>query len=266
MIKPAKINKEDPAVANPVEQFIPKTLIPLEIGGYNVSFTNSALMMVTAVVLVTAFLTSAMRPKAAVPGRWQSLAELLYEFIAGMLRDNVGSAGRGYFPFIFSLFVFVLVGNVLGLLPIGLIPGLEEAGFTYTSHIIVTFALAAFVFIGVTLIGVFKHGFKFLHLFFPSGAPAASAIVLVPIELISYFSRPISLAVRLFANMTAGHIILKIFAGFVVTLGAFYIVPGVIPFAVLAAVTLLEIGIALLQAYVFTVLSCIYLNDAIHLH
>lgn len=247
-------------MANPVEQFIPKTLIPLEIGGYNVSFTNSALMMVTAVVLVTVFLTSAMRAKAAVPGRWQSLAELLYEFVAGMLRENVGSAGRNYFPFIFTLFVFVMVGNVLGLLPI------PELGFAFTSHIIVTFALAAFVFIGVTLIGIFKHGFKFLHLFFPSGAPLASAVVLIPIELISYLSRPMSLSVRLFANMTAGHIIMKIFAGFVVTLGTFYIVPGVIPFAVLAAVTLLEIGIALLQAYVFAALTCIYLNDAIHLH
>lgn len=247
-------------MANPVEQFIPKTLIPLEIGGYNVSFTNSALMMVTAVVLVTGFLVAAMSPRAVVPGRWQSLAELLYEFVAGLLRENVGSAGRPYFPFIFTLFVFVLVGNILGLLPI------PELGFAFTSHIVVTFAMAAVVFVGVTLIGLFKHGFKFFHLFFPSGAPAVSAVVLIPIEIISYLSRPMSLSVRLFANMTAGHIILKIFAGFVVTLGAFYIVPGVIPFAVTAAVTLLEIGIAMLQAYVFAALSCIYLNDAIHLH
>ncbi len=247
-------------MANPVEQFIPKTLIPLQVGGFDVSFTNSALMMVTAVVLVTVFMVAAMSPKSVVPGRWQSLAEVMYEFVANMLRENVGHGGRPYFPFIFTLFMFVLLGNVLGLFPI------PELGFAFTSHIVVTFALAAVVFVGVTLIGLFKHGFKFFHLFFPSGAPAVSAVILIPIEIISYLSRPMSLSVRLFANMTAGHIILKIFAGFVVTLGAFYVVPGVIPFAVTAAVTLLEIGIAMLQAYVFAALSCIYLNDAIHLH
>jgi len=244
-------------VANPIEQFKIKPIIPLEIGGVDVSFTNSAVMMVISVVLITAFLTLSVRSRALVPGRWQSMAEVFYEFIASMLRDNVGSAGRKYFPFIFSLFMFVMFGNVLGMIP---------GAFTYTSHVIVTFGMAIVVFIGVTIIGFARHGTHFLRMFFPEGAPIATAVILVPIELISYFSRPFSLAVRLFANMTVGHIILKVLGGFVVTLGGFYVLPGILPFAFLGAVTVLEFGIALLQAYVFTILSCIYLHDAIHMH
>ena len=170
-----------------------------------------------------------------------------------MLRENVGSAGRKYFPFIFTLFMFVLTGNLLGMVP---------GAFTYTSHVIVTFGMAIVVFIGVTIIGFARHGTHFLRMFFPEGAPIATAVILVPIEVISYFSRPFSLAVRLFANMTVGHIILKVLGGFVVALGVF----GVVPFAFLGAVTVLEFGIAMLQAYVFTILSCIYLHDAIHMH
>jgi F-type H+-transporting ATPase subunit a len=170
-----------------------------------------------------------------------------------MLRDNVGQEGRRYFPFIFTLFMFVLFGNLLGMIP---------GSFTFTSHIIVTFALAAIVFIGVTIIGFWRHGFHYLRMFFPEGAPLATAIILVPIELISYLSRPFSLAVRLFANMTVGHIILKVLGGFVVALG----VAGVVPLAFLAGITVLEFFIAILQAYVFTILSCIYLHDAIHMH
>ena len=244
-------------MANPIEQFQIKPIIPLEIGGVNVSFTNSAVMMVISVVLITAFLTLSVRSRALVPGRWQSMAEVFYEFVANMLRDNVGSEGRKYFPFIFSLFMFVLFGNLLGMLP---------GAFTYTSHVIVTFGMAAVVFIGVTIIGFARHGTHFLRMFFPHGAPIATAVILVPIELISYFSRPFSLAVRLFANMTVGHIILKVMGGFVVSLGAFYVIPGIIPFAFLGGITVLEFGIALLQAYVFTILSCIYLHDAIHMH
>lgn len=240
-------------MANPIEQFKIKPLIPLEVGGVDISFTNSAVMMVIAVVLVTAFLTLSVRSRALVPGRWQSMAEVFYEFIAGMLRDNVGSAGRKYFPFIFTLFMFVLAGNLLGMVP---------GAFTYTSHVIVTFGMAIVVFVGVTIIGFARHGTHFLRMFFPEGAPLATAIILVPIEVISYFSRPFSLAVRLFANMTVGHIILKVLGGFVVALGVF----GVVPFAFLGAVTVLEFGIAMLQAYVFTILSCIYLHDAIHMH
>ncbi|CAA7622928.1 F0F1 ATP synthase subunit A [Magnetospirillum sp. UT-4] len=247
-------------MANPIEQFKIKPIIDLQVGGIDVSFTNSAFMMVSAVVVATAFLTLSVRSRSLIPGRWQSMAELFYEFIANMLKDNVGSEGRKYFPFVFSLFIFVLFGNILGLLPIPVV------GFTYTSHIIVTFAMAAVVFIGVTVIGFARHGLHFLRMFFPHGAPLATAVVLIPIEVISYLSRPLSLSVRLFANMTAGHIILKILGGFVVTLGGMYILPGILPFAFLGAVTLLEIGIALLQAYVFTILTCIYLHDAIHMH
>ncbi len=244
-------------MANPIEQFQIKPIIPLEVAGVNVSFTNSAVMMVISVVLVTAFLTLSVRSRALVPGRWQSLAEIFYEFVANMLRDNVGSEGRKYFPFIFTLFMFVLFGNLLGMIP---------GAFTYTSHVIVTFGMAAVVFVGVTVIGFMRHGTHFLRMFFPEGAPIATAVILIPIEVISYFSRPFSLAVRLFANMTVGHIILKVMGGFVVSLGAFYVIPGVVPFAFLSAVTVLEFGIALLQAYVFTILSCIYLHDAIHMH
>jgi len=240
-------------VANPVEQFQIEPLVPLHIGSVNVSFTNSALLMVISVALVTAFLTLSVRGRALVPGRWQSMAEVFYEFVANMIRDNVGSEGRKYFPFIFSLFMFVLFGNLLGLVPYS---------FTYTSHIIVNFGLAATVFIGVTIIGFMRHGTHYLRMFFPHGAPILTAPILVPIELISYLSRPFSLAVRLFANMTVGHIMLKVMGGFVVALG----VLGVLPFAFLGAITVLEFGIALLQAYVFTILCCIYLNDAIHMH
>lgn len=240
-------------MANPIDQFRIKPLVDIQVAGIDVSFTNSALFMVVAVVLVTAFLTLSMRGRALVPGRWQSLAEIFYEFVANMIRDNVGSEGRRYFPFIFSLFMFVLFGNLLGMIPLT---------FTYTSHIIVTFALAAVVFIGVTIIGFYRHGFHFLRMFFPHGAPILTAPILIPIEVISYLSRPFSLAVRLFANMTVGHIILKVIGGFVVALG----VAGIVPLAFLAGVTVLEFGIACLQAYVFTILSCIYLNDAIHMH
>jgi F-type H+-transporting ATPase subunit a len=242
---------------NPIEQFQITPIIDLKIAGVNVSFTNSSAMMVIAVVAITAFLTLSVRSRALVPGRWQSMAEVFYEFIANMLRDNVGAEGRRYFPFIFTLFMFVLFGNVLGLIP---------GGFAFTSHVIVTFGMAAVVFTGVTIIGFYRHGLHFLRMFFPEGAPLATAVILVPIELISYFSRPFSLAVRLFANMTVGHIILAVMGGFVVSLGTFYIVPGIVPFAFLSAVTVLEVGIALLQAYVFTILSCIYLHDAIHMH
>ncbi len=240
-------------MSNPIEQFQVHPIVPLELGGVNISFTNSALMMVATVAVTTVFLTLSVRKRALVPGRWQSLAELIYEFIAGMLRENVGQEGRPYFPFIFSLFMFVLIGNLLGLLP---------GSFTFTSHIIVTFVMASVVFVGVTVIGFARHGLHFLRMFFPNGAPLATAVILVPIEVISYLSRPLSLGVRLFANMTAGHIILTILGGFVAMLGVF----GIFPLAFLTGVMVLEFGIAMLQAYVFTVLSCIYLHDAIHMH
>ena len=240
-------------MASPVEQFKIQPLLPLEIGGVNVSFTNSSLFMAIAVCLVIMFLTLSVRGRALVPGRWQSLAEIFYEFVANMIRDNVGSEGRKYFPFIFSLFMFLLFGNLLGMIPYA---------FAFTSHVIIIFGLAAVVFIGVTIVGFARHGVHYLRMFFPHGAPLATAIILVPIELISYFSRPFSLTIRLFANMTVGHIILKVMGGFVVALGVF----GIVPMAFLGGVTVLEFGIAVLQAYVFTILACIYLHDAIHMH
>jgi len=236
----------------PLEQFVIHRLVSAEVGGLDVSFTNSAAFMVAAVAVVTAFLTISMQGRAMVPGRWQSLAELAYEFIANMLRENVGSEGRRYFPFVFSLFMFILMGNMLGLLPYS---------FTFTSHIVVTFAMAIFVFLGVTLIGLMRHKLRFFSFFVPKGVPFALIPLLVPIELISYLARPVSLSLRLFANMMAGHTLLKVFGGFVVPLGLF----GVAPFLFIVALFGLELIVAVLQAYVFTILTCLYLNDAVHL-
>ena len=246
-------------MASPLEQFTIKPLVPLSLGKLDVSFTNSALMMAIAVAVIACLLVFSVRSRDLVPGRLQSVAELGYEFIAGMVRENVGDEGRKYFPFVFSVFSFVLVGNLLGMLP---------GAFTFTSHNAVTFAMALTIFIGITFIGIARHGTHFFSLFFPHGAPIAAAPILIPIEVISYLSRPVSLSVRLFANMTVGHIILKIFAGFVITLGSvkFFILPGVLPFGMLIGLTALEFFVAFLQAYIFTILSCIYLNDAIHLH
>ncbi len=242
---------------NPLEQFQIKTLVPLEAGGYDISFTNSSVFMVTTVAVITLFMLIGSSKKALVPGRWQSMVEMSYEAIAGMIRDTVGSGGKKYFPFIFSLFMFVLVANLTGMIPYT---------FTVTSHIAVTFALAAVVFIGVTLIGFAKHGFHYFKLFAPSGVPLPVLFLLVPIEIISYFMRPISLSVRLFANMMAGHVMLKVFAGFVISLGAIFIPLGIFPLSFMVALTGLEVLVAVLQAYIFSILTCIYLNDAIHLH
>jgi F-type H+-transporting ATPase subunit a len=238
---------------SPLAQFEIKPLVSLRVGDVDLSYTNSALFMTIALVLAASFLMLATRRSALVPGRWQSLAEISYEFVANMIRDNVGQEGRKYFPLIFSLFMFVLFGNLLGLIPYS---------FTYTSHIIVTFAMAAVVFIGVTIIGFKKHGLHFLSFLMPAGVPIFMAPLIVPIEVLSYFTRPVSLSLRLFANMTAGHTMLKVFAGFVALLGVF----GVVPLLLVAALTGLEMIIAFLQAYVFTILTCVYLNDALHLH
>ncbi|EDP64321.1 F0F1-type ATP synthase, subunit a [alpha proteobacterium BAL199] len=240
-------------MASPVEQFKLKPLVPIEIGGVDLSFTNSALFMALAVAAVAVFLIQSMRGRHLVPNRWQSMAELSYEFIANMVRENVGSDGRPYFPFIFALFMFILLGNLLGMVPYS---------YTFTSQIIVTFALAITVFIGVTLVAIVRHGVHFLTFFFPAGAPIYMAPLLIPIEILSYLSRPVSLSVRLFANMMAGHTMMKVFGGFVVALGVF----GVAPMVVLVALTGFEILVAVLQAYVFTILTCIYLRDALHLH
>ena len=209
--------------------------------------------MSLAIFFVTILLLLSIKKKSLIPSRFQSISEIFYEFIANMVNDNIGDKGRKFFPLIFTLFTFLLFGNMLGMLPYS---------FTFTSHIIVTFVLAMFVFFLVTLLGIFIHGFKFFGLFVPKGVPMLMLPLMIPIEIISYLSRPISLSVRLFANMMAGHTMLKIFAGFIVPLGIF----GIAPLMVDVALTALEVLIAFLQAYVFTILTCLYLNEAINLH
>lgn len=240
-------------MASPIEQFQIRKILDVDLGFADASFTNSALFMVAAVVLATLFLVLSTRERSLIPGRWQSMAEIAYEFVANMIRTNVGAEGRKYFPFIFSLFMFILFGNMLGLIPYG---------FTFTSHLAVTLGMALVVFIGTTIIGFAKHGLHFFSFFLPHGTPWFIAPILVPIEVLSYFTRPISLSLRLFANMTAGHTLLKVFAGFVAALG----IAGIVPLAAVIGLTGLELLVAFLQAYVFAVLSCIYLNDALHMH
>ncbi len=238
----------------PLEQFDINTLVPIKLGSVDASLTNSGLYMILTVIAVTLFLTLSIRRRGMVPGRWQSMAELSYEFVAGMLRDNVGPEGRVYFPFVFSLFMFILFANLIGLVPYS---------FTTTSHIIVTFAMAVFVFLGVTVIGLIRHKLRFFTYFMPPGVPIVMAPILIPIEVVSYLSRPVSLSIRLFANMMAGHTMLAVFAAFVIPLG---FIGGWAPLTVNVALTGFEFLVAVLQAYVFTVLTCIYLHDAIHLH
>lgn len=238
---------------SPLEQFEVRRLVEMHVGDADVSFTNASAMMVLVVVLVTAFLTLSMRGRAMVPGRWQSIAELAYRLVASAVRDNVGADGRRYFPFVFTLFMFILLSNLLGLIPFS---------FTVTSHIVVTFALAAVVFIGVTVIAIARHGLKFFTYFVPPGVPILLAPLMVPIEIFSYFVRPVSLSVRLAANMIAGHTMIAVFAGFVIALGFL----GFAPLVFIVALYGLEVLVAFLQAYVFAVLTCLYLNDALHLH
>jgi F-type H+-transporting ATPase subunit a len=238
----------------PMKQFEINPYFHFDVAGYDISYTNSALCMTVTVALSLALFLTATRKRTMVPGRWQSVAELLYEFTAGMVKDNVGKEGLKYLPFIFTLFLFILFGNLLGLMPYS---------FAYTSHIVVDAALAIFIFVSVTIIGFWRHGWHYFSLLTPKGTPWYILILLVPIELMSYFIRPVSLSLRLFANMLAGHVLLKVIAGFVVALGLLF---GWIPLAAVFAVTLLEILVALIQAYVFALLACIYLNDAIHLH
>ena len=227
--------------------------MPIHIGGLDASYTNSALLMTIAVVLITALILLGTRKHALVPGRWQSLAEMSYEFVADMVETNVGHGGRQFFPFVFTLFMFILFANLLGLIPYS---------YTVTSQIIITFALAAVVFIGVTIVGIVRHGFHFLRLFVPHGVPPVLLLLLVPIELLSYCIRPFTLSIRLFANMLAGHTMLAIFAGFAAAIGLL----GIFPLAITILLIALEVLVAALQAYVFAILTCLYLSDAINLH
>lgn len=245
---------------SPVEQFTIKSLLDLQFLGFDISFSNSALFMMLAVLLSTIYLRMAMSQRQMVPGRLQASAEMLYEFVYEMVRGNVGHEGRAFFPFIFTLFIFLLFGNMLGLLPYS---------YTFTSQIIVTFAMAGFIFISVTLVALFKHGLHFFSFFVPPGAPKPLIPFIVLIEVISYFVRPVSLSVRLFANMLAGHTMLKVFAGLAVMIssaGGLAIGGAVVPLIALVGLTGLEVLVAALQAYVFTILTCMYLHDALHLH
>ncbi len=246
---------------DPIHQFQISKIVPIEVGGLDLSFTNSALFMVATVAVTSLFLIMSTSGRGLVPTRWQSLAEMSYEFVASTLRSAAGNEGMRFFPFVFSLFMFVLIANLLGMFPYF---------FTVTSHLIVTFALAMLVIGTVVVYGFARHGMKFLGLFVPHGVPGALVPLVTLIEIISFLSRPISLSVRLFANMLAGHITLKVFAGFVVSLaasgslGLFGPVTSILPLVMTVALTGLEFLVAFLQAYVFTVLTCMYLNDAIH--
>lgn len=242
---------------NPIEQFELHRIFPLEINGIETSFTNASLFMLLAALGVVALMVLATLRQAIVPGRIQSLAEMLYEFVANMVRQTAGKEGMKFFPFVFSLFSFILISNLIGLVP-----------YTYsvTSQIVVTFAFAALVLTLVVVYGVYRNGFGFLKLFVPHGVPLPVLVVLVPIEIISFLSRPISLSVRLFANILAGHITLAVFGGFVVLLlasnGWSFLAP--VPLLAIVALYALELLVACLQAFVFSVLTCVYLNDAIH--
>ncbi|HEU0159949.1 MAG TPA: F0F1 ATP synthase subunit A [Hyphomicrobiaceae bacterium] len=242
---------------DPIHQFEIHRIIPIKIFGWDASFTNASLFMLLAVLLIAGFFVVSMQTRSLVPSRLQSLAEVSYEFVAGMLRESVGHAGMKYFPFVFTIFIFVFTANTLGLIP---------GFFTVTSHIVVTAALAAMVFLTVLVVGFAKNGVKFLQLFVPQGVPILILPLVVLIEIISFLSRPVSHSVRLFANMLAGHITLKVFGGFVVMLlgAGTYAALAPLPLVMAIALTALEVLVAFLQAYVFTMLTCMYLNDALH--
>lgn len=246
-------------MAGPIEQFEIKTIAPIaKIGNVDIALTNSGLYMLIALAVIAVFFFSATSSRSVVPGRLQSLAEMAYEFIAGTVKGAAGNEGMRFFPLIFSLFCFVLVANMIGMIP---------GTFTVTSHVVVTFAMALIVISTVIIFGFMKHGAHFLHLFAPSGVPTAVLFVLIPIEVISFLSRPVTLGLRLFANMLGGHIAMKVFGGFVAGLlgaGGVYAILSPLPLAVIVALTALEFLVAFLQAYVFAVLSSVYLNDALH--
>lgn len=242
-----------------MEQFEVKPIVPIHVGGFDISFTNSSLWMCIVVAAASLFLTLSVSSRSLVPSRMQSIAEMSYLFVNDMVRSAAGTEGLKFFPFVFTLFMFVLFSNMLGLIPYS---------FTVTSHVIVTLALALLVFTMVIVVGVWKHGLRFLSLFVPK-VPAVMLIILVPIEIISFLSRPVSLSVRLFANMLAGHTMLNVFGSFVVGLaaaGGALSVLSVAPLLAIVGVSALEFLVAFLQAYVFAILTCIYLNDALHLH
>ena len=240
-------------MSSPMEQFKIEPIIPIQVGGYDISFTNSSLFMVLAVVLATLLLAFCLRRRTVIPSLAQSVPESLYDFVAGLLRENVGVEGLKYFPFIFTIFMFVAFGNVLGLFPYA---------FTFTSHLAAVGTLSVISLLFNIGIGIKKKRLGYLRTFLPRGIPLVLAPLIIPIEMISYLSKPFSLTVRLVANMTVGHIMLKIIAGFIMAAG----VLGVVPFVFDAGIVVFEIFIGLLQAFIYTVLSCIYLSEALHQH
>mgnify|MGYP001205749452 FL=1 len=240
---------------NPMHQFQVYKIGPeIKLGNLDLSFTNASMFMLISALTIALLLFFGSKNKNIIPNKIQLIAELIYNFISKMISDTAGSKAKPYFPFIFSLFMFVLFCNMIGMLPYA---------FTVTSHIIVTLVMALFIFISVTIIGFIKHGLKYLNIFVPKGVPIVLLPLITIIEIISYLSRPVSLSVRLFANMMAGHTMLKVFGGFVISLG---LLGGWLPLSFSVALTGLEILVAFLQAYVFAILTCIYLNDALNLH
>ena len=248
-------------ICTPLEQFSIINLIPLRLGNVYFSFTNSSLyLLVTTALVFLLFHMVTQKGGYLVPSRWQSIVEMIYEFVVSLVDEQIGSKGRKYFPLIFTTFVFLLFTNLIGMIPYS---------FTATSHFVVTFGLSLSLFIGITLVGFQNHGLHFFSFLLPKGAPLALAPLLVVLELVSYCFRAVSLGVRLFANMMAGHTLVKILSGFAWTMlsvGGALAFASIIPFGVVFALIGLEIGVACLQAYVFTILTCIYLNDAINLH
>lgn len=243
-------------MTDPLHQFIIHPIIEFSMFGMDISVTNSTVFMLLTVLLVIGVLYIGVVPgyNASKPNKFEAISELIFKFVTNLLEENCGVEARKYLPFIMSFFMLIGIGNLLGMVPYA---------FTFTSHIIVTFTLAALVFVVITIIGFMQHGLKYLKIFLPEGAPMFLAPILIPIELISYLSRPISLSVRLFANIMAGHMVLKIFAGFVVSLG---VIGGFLPLGMTVLLTFFEIFVALVQAYIFSILTCVYLNDALHLH
>ena len=245
---------------DPIHQFNIEPLFTIgHIGNQTIAFTNSTLYMFIAVAVISLLMIGGMSSRALVPGRLQSIAEISYEFVAGTIRSTAGAEGMKFFPLIFSLFMFICVSNLIGIIPYT---------FTVSSHIIVTVALAITVFLTVLIYGLYRHGLHFFNLFVPKGVPIYILPLIVFIEVLSFVSRPISHSVRLFANMLAGHITLQVFAGFIIlmggAMGALGWAGGVLPFAMIVILFALETLVAFLQAYVFAILTCIYLNDAIH--
>lgn len=248
-------------ILTPLEQFQIIPLLGIEFGNLNISFTNSALFAMISCEVILFVLLFAMFKPTIVPTKWQSSIELIYEFVFDMIRENIGTKGFKYFPFVFTMFTFILGCNLLGMIPYS---------FTVTSHLVITVGMSIAIFIGVTIIGLQQHSYHFFSFFIPPGVSTGMTLFLLPIEIISYFIRGLSLGIRLFANMMAGHSLLKIMVGFSWSMfsigGILLYVGGFIPLLILLAIIGLEIGVAVIQAYVFSILICLYLSDAIHLH